>query len=184
MILEKLKILIVEDDFIDYQLITHQIVKVLKSPSIAHATNFLEFTNELKAKTPDIIISDYNLTGCSGMDILNYAMEKFPTKYFIFLTGTINDEEIAANTILNGASGYILKKNMPQLSEKLKPHFEKVCERKKELKRNFKSKIDLESVQNFIDAARSNNQMHIESYQEIKNAILKYKTKNHDSKLS
>ena len=58
-------------------------------------------------RKPDIIISDYQLPSYTGMDVLEYAQKKSPMTAFIF--STIQDEEIAANTILNGASVYILK---------------------------------------------------------------------------
>lgn len=184
MIKDKLKILIVEDDLSDYQLIVHQIRKVLEQPVIEHATTYLEFTTLLNSKLPDIILSDYGLTGFTGMNVLEYTMNNYANKHLVFVTGTVHDEEIAANTILNGASGYILKKHMQILAQKLKPHFETVIRRKKEIRANHTNTADISDIKAYINAALKNNEMHIESYNVIKQALTKYKNENNDSKLS
>lgn len=184
MIKDKLKILIVEDDLSDYQLIVHQINKVLEQPVIEHATTYVDFTTILNNKHPDIILSDYGLTGFTGMDVLEYTMNNYLNKHLVFVTGTVNDEEIAANTILNGASGYILKKHMPILGQKLIPHFEAVIQYKKDIIKTHTSTNEITDMKAYIEAALKNNQMHIDSFNEIKKALTEYQNKKNDVKLS
>ena len=121
--LEGLKILLVEDNGTDVMLITRQIEKIVDNPRIEVATTLEVVEKKLNDFVPNIILSDYNLPTCTGMEVLELSRRISPATTFIFVTGTINDEELAANTILSGASGYILKKHINILGEKLKPFF-------------------------------------------------------------
>lgn len=44
-----------------------------------------------------------------------------PQVPFVFVTGTLNDEEKVAQAVLRGASGYILKDNLKEIEERLNP---------------------------------------------------------------
>ena len=121
--LEGLKILLVEDNGNDVMLITRQIQKIVENPQIEVATTLEMIEKKLANFFPNIILCDYNLPTCTGMEVLELSRRISPATTFIFVTGTINDEELAADTILSGASGYILKKNINLLGEKLKPYF-------------------------------------------------------------
>ena len=112
MIKEPLQILMVEDNPSDSTLIKREISKIAENATISVCNNLRDFKLALSNLKPDLILSDYNLPTCTGLDILELAQEVAPSVTFIFITGTINDEELAADTILNGASGYILKKNI------------------------------------------------------------------------
>jgi len=174
MITETLKIIVVEDNVNDFTLIERQINKVLENSYILHVNSFEKFKASLVDFRPDIIISDYKLGGFTGMDVLDYVHENSPSTCFIFVTGTINNEEIAVNTILNGASGYILKKNISRLNEKLSPIFEKVIENRKAVL----SQSHQEIIRGFIDSANKSNEMHIESYENMRKSLEKFKKEN------
>lgn len=174
MIIDILKILIVEDNISDFMLIEHQINKVLEKPYISHVSSLEKFKASLVNFKPDIIISDYKLSGFTGMDVLEFAQKSTPSTCFIFVTGTINNEEVAANTILNGASGYILKKNMSKLSEKLLPIFEKIIENKKTLL-SPQYQETVEAIKGFIDSASKSNDIHIKNYESMKKSLEKFK---------
>ncbi|RZS99856.1 response regulator [Aquimarina brevivitae] len=120
---ESLKILLVEDNAEDVALVTRQIQKIVDQPKIEIATTLDSIKEVVNSFIPNIILCDYNLPTCSGMEVLELCRNISPATTFIFVTGTINDEELAANTILNGASGYLLKKNINQLHQKLRPYF-------------------------------------------------------------
>ncbi|MBK8635250.1 MAG: response regulator [Saprospiraceae bacterium] len=72
---------------------------------------------------PHIVISDYNLPDCTGLDLLLYTKQHYPSVPFVFITGMLNDEEKTAEVILNGANGYILKQNVSTVGPKI--HFDK-----------------------------------------------------------
>ena len=126
MITIPLRILLVEDNDTDAMLIQRQLKKLVEKPQIKLVEDLESCRRELVSFIPDLVISDYNLPTCTGMDILQLSQEIDPHLPFIFITGTIDDEELAANTILAGASGYILKKNMKQLDQRLRPLLKKV----------------------------------------------------------
>lgn len=73
---------------------------------------------------PEIILADYSLPTITGLEALAIAIAEFPDIPFVFVTGTIG-EEIAAETILSGASGLVLKSNISRLPEVIKRIFEK-----------------------------------------------------------
>jgi diguanylate cyclase (GGDEF)-like protein/PAS domain S-box-containing protein len=64
---------------------------------------------------PDIILSDYSMPGFSGRAALQVCQEMAPEIPFIFLSGTIG-EELAIESIHEGATDYVLKENMRRLS--------------------------------------------------------------------
>lgn len=122
-------ILLVEDTDSDAALITRQIHKLDKAYKVQVVDNLADLEVAIKTFNPQMIISDYNLPTCSGMEVLEVARSKSPTATFLFVTGTLQDEELAAETILNGADGFILKKHMSVLASKLVPYIDKIKNR-------------------------------------------------------
>lgn len=122
-------ILLVEDKDSDAALITRQIHKLDKAYKVQVVDNLADLEVAIKTFNPQMIISDYNLPTCSGMEVLEVARSKSPTATFLFVTGTLQDEELAAETILNGADGFILKRHMGVLASKLAPHIDKIKNR-------------------------------------------------------
>ena len=81
------------------------------------------YTSELRRHQPDLILADYSLPNFSGLEALIIAQEECPDVPFVFVTGTIG-EEIAAETILSGANGLVLKSNLKKLPEIVLKAFE------------------------------------------------------------
>ena len=73
-----------------------------------------DFIRELEENTPDLILSDYALPGFDGYAALNIAKVKCPDVPFIFVTGTMG-EEVAIETLKNGATDYVLKHRLARL---------------------------------------------------------------------
>ena len=179
MINTSLRILLVEDLETDAALIQRQIKKIVKTPKI-EVTDNLEDCQELLVNfAPDVVLSDYNLPTCTGLDIME-MVKKYDDKIaFIFITGTIQDEELAANTILNGASGYILKKHMNNLAEKLKPLLKKVVINmvaRDELRERIRdNKITVNQIYDYLDKINEDNAEHRENIEKIRNAINQFR---------
>lgn len=74
----------------------------------------LEFVREIEQSRPDLILSDYALPGFDGYAALAIAKRLCPEIPFIFLTGTMG-EEVAIETLKNGATDYVLKHRMARL---------------------------------------------------------------------
>lgn len=179
MIKTPLRILLVEDNEADVGLINRQIEKIVEKPEIEVTDNLDGCRDYLVNFAPDLVLSDYNLPDCTGLDILEMVKDFDPEIPLIFITGTINDEELAANTILSGASGYILKKHMNSLSEKLAPFFKKVVinmvakdELRERIRRN---KITVNQIYEYLDKINADNAEQIDNVEKIRQALGKFK---------
>lgn len=116
---EIFKVFILEDQQLDLELNKRQVRKYRPDVLFAVARNRTEFREKLVDFQPDIVLSDYNLPDMNGLDALLYVREHLDGTPFIFITGVLNDEEKVADTILSGASGYLLKENLKKLPEVL-----------------------------------------------------------------
>ncbi len=109
-----LNILILEDVKSDALLIEYQLKKARFKFKTMLVKTKPDFLNALQTFKPDLILSDYNLPGFSGTEVLEICKEKIPEIPFIFVTGYL-DENIAVNFIHKGAWDYVLKENYVRL---------------------------------------------------------------------
>lgn len=72
------------------------------------------YQSSLEKMNIDIILSDYHLPGYSGSEALLFVKEKFPNIPFVFLSGTMG-EDAAIESLLNGATDYVLKNRLDRL---------------------------------------------------------------------
>lgn len=182
MINTKLRILLVEDEKTDAELITFQLKKIVENFDIKVVDNIEDATQALHNYIPDVVLSDYNLPTCTGLDVLTTTQDIDANIPLIFITGTINDEELAANTILAGASGYILKKHMNILSEKLEPLLKRVIFEmieKEDLREKVrKNKIAVNQIYSYLDHMKYDNEEQRKSIFEIRKKINKIDLNN------
>lgn len=69
--------------------------------------------DDMDTYRPDVVLMDINMPNVNGMEGLRLIKQKFP--YIRVLMQTVfDDSEKVFNSIRNGASGYILKKDPPQ----------------------------------------------------------------------
>ncbi|NME70759.1 response regulator [Flammeovirga aprica] len=141
-----LKILIVEDNIADAELISYHIRKIISKPSIQISTLYDETINVIEMFRPDIILSDYQLNSFNGLDVLQYVSQSLLPIPIIFITGTVNNTELAPYTIIEEGNGIILKEDMSNLQKKLYPFFQHTSN----LNLIKKNKIETEHAE-FID---------------------------------
>lgn len=175
MIKVPLRILLVEDNAADVVITKRSIKKIVENPHIEVVEDLSSCRDKLINFIPDVVISDYNLPTCTGLDVLQLVQQKDPNLPLIFLTGTVHDEELAANTILSGASGFILKKHMNRLDEKLKPLLKQVVFRMSEKRdvreRLRQNKISINQIQDYLDNLKADNKEQRENISKIKKTI-------------
>lgn len=179
MITIPLRILLVEDNEADVMITRRCIKKLVQAPVIEVVEDLSSARHQLINFVPDLVISDYNLPTCTGLDVLELVKKKDPALPLIFLTGTVHDEELAADTILAGASGYILKKHMNNLEEKLKPLLKKVVfnmvSRDEVRERLRKNKIAINQIYDYLDSLKADNQEQKQNLGKIKETIRIFK---------
>ncbi len=73
-----------------------------------------EFTRALD-RPWDVVLSDYNLPGYSGLEALTQVRERGLALPFILVSGQIG-EDTAVEAMRNGASDYLLKNNLARLA--------------------------------------------------------------------
>lgn len=134
----KLRILMLEDNEFDVELIKEELISNRIDFISEHVYTKTDFTRALKDFSPDIILSDYNLPQFTGLDALEIAIELATNIPFILVTGHLS-EELAADAIKSGTWDYVLKTNLLRLG----PAIENALKLKKEKDYNEKNKKDL-----------------------------------------
>ena len=103
-----------EDSPIDSELAKHTLRRGGLLFSSIRVEDEKSFTQEIVERPPDLILSDYALPGFDGYAALEIAKRLCPETPFIFLTGTMG-EEVAIETLKNGATDYVLKHRLMRL---------------------------------------------------------------------
>lgn len=109
-----LKILILEDNELDFELVQEELRSCGFDFSAKNVLTRADFSLALKEFNPDIIISDYNLPQFTGIEALEIAKNLALNIPFILVTGHLS-EELAADSIKRGAWDYVLKTNLLRL---------------------------------------------------------------------
>lgn len=141
----KLKVLIVEDNEFDLELIIRELKKSNFDFEYINVFRFEDVKKQISENLPDIIFSDYNLQSFNGIDVLNYRNLHAPFTPFIKITGTL-DEEKAVEIIKSGADDYILKENISRLGPAVLSAMEKMNLNKQ---KNYAEKKLKESEEKF-----------------------------------
>ncbi len=100
------RILIVDDD----QEILHLMGEYLESVGLEHdlAVSAEQARNRLKRFGYDLVVSDFNMPGESGLDLLRYVSLMYPETPFVLMTGC-DDLRIKRESIRMGVHAYIQK---------------------------------------------------------------------------
>lgn len=179
MITTPLRILLIENNEGDVLIIDRTIRKIVANPAIKVVDNLEDCRNKMINFVPDVVISDYDLPNCNGLEVLELVQKFDKSLPFIFLTGSVNDDELAANTILSGAWGYILKKHMDTLEERLRPLLKKVVfnmnshhEVRERLRKN---KMAINQIYHYLEGMRADNKEQKEDIGKIKDSLQRFK---------
>lgn len=152
---ESVRVMILEDQPLDQELVKRTVKKAFSDAIFILAQSRKEFLEKLGWGAPDVILSDYHLPGYNGLEALLYAKEHIPHVPFLFITGVLNDEEKAAEVILRGAAGYVLKENLSALPALLENVLEKNkalrAQKEAQHKMENKKKILLQKLQALLE---------------------------------
>jgi signal transduction histidine kinase len=109
----RLAILHVEDSELDHELIAAHLRRGGLRFALHRVETELQFSRSL-AEPWDLILSDYNLPGFSGLRALEMLRQAQLDTPFILLSGEIG-EDAAVGAMRTGASDYLLKSNIARL---------------------------------------------------------------------
>lgn len=110
----KLRVLLIEDDNADAELIMHELEASSIAFSIARVQTEDEFREELAKELPDVILSDHGLPSFSGFRALGLTRAEYPQLPFIFVSGS-NDQGMVAQMHEEGATDYVFKRDIGDL---------------------------------------------------------------------
>jgi signal transduction histidine kinase len=137
-----IRILALEDNDFDFELVERK----LKSFNLPHTLRRVfteaDFSNSLVDYSPDLVISDFSIPSFSGLEALRIVKNGYSHIPFIFVSGTIG-EELAVETLREGAIDYVLKDNLDKLEHSIKRALEEIKERerRKQAEKQLQSKI-------------------------------------------
>lgn len=129
---KKLKILCLDDVFEDAEIIREHLDAEGLNLSFDYVSDENDYTEKLKSERYDLILSDYNLPGFSGIAALMIAKKTCPDTPFICISGTIG-EDLAVELMHIGASDYILKDKLNKLNISIQRSLKEAYERKSRL---------------------------------------------------
>lgn len=105
---DKIRILHIDDNQMDRELVYDALAGEGNTFSVTGVSSWDEFIQRLKAEPFDVVLTDFNIAGIQGLDVLEHVRRHHPNIPVIILTGT-GTEEIAARSIKDGAADYVLK---------------------------------------------------------------------------
>jgi CheY-like chemotaxis protein len=136
-----LRILLLEDDAFDADLIVHELEASGFPFELERILTEAELRHELEKQSPDLILSDHGLPSFDGFTALDIVRELRPDLPFIFVSGS-NDQGMVARMYEQGATDYVFKRDLGDLKMAVasaldlppKPREEKVFMPQPELK--------------------------------------------------
>ena len=118
MITDSFKVLIIEDNQSDIDLLQRE----LKKNGLRFTSEIVQtresYENALDNFIPDIILSDYSLPRFDGITAFNIKQHKSPDTPFIIVSGTIGEER-SVELIRDGVTDYALKDKLFSLTPKI-----------------------------------------------------------------
>jgi DNA-binding response OmpR family regulator len=104
-----IKVLLIEDNIGDYQLILRMLDKSENTEfELTHVSRLSAGLKLLQNDIFDIILLDLGLPDCQGLESFQVTLKKHPSIPIIILTGLAN-EETGINAIKYGAQDYLVK---------------------------------------------------------------------------
>jgi two-component system cell cycle sensor histidine kinase/response regulator CckA len=105
---EPIRILYVDDYPLDRQLVHDALEKEHGRFRVTEAASRQEFEARLAEGDYDIVLSDFNILGIEGLEIIDAVREKDPSVPVLIVTGT-GSEAVAAEAMRRGAADYVIK---------------------------------------------------------------------------
>jgi len=102
------RILYVDDSVLDRELVRDAFEQEGGRFAITEASSWSEFNACLAEGPYDVVLTDFNIRGVEGIQILDQVKSKMPDVPVVIITGT-GSEQVAAETMRRGAADYVIK---------------------------------------------------------------------------
>lgn len=109
-----MNVLHLEDNLADATLVADLLKEEWPDCEVTWVRDLPEFERDLRAIPYDVILSDFSMGSCDGLEALAVAQRDRPEIPFIFLSGTIGESR-AIEAVRAGARDYVLKDNLRRL---------------------------------------------------------------------
>jgi signal transduction histidine kinase len=109
-----LRVLHIEDSELDHELVVAHLQRGGLNAQAHRVESEAQFRASLSGGEWDVILSDFNLPGFSGLIALDILKQSGRLLPFILVSGEIG-EDTAVEAMRNGASDYLLKNNLARL---------------------------------------------------------------------
>jgi two-component system sensor histidine kinase UhpB len=110
-----IRILLLEDNPSDSDLIKYELRKNKLKFSIIETKNKSEFIKAIENNLPDLVLSDFNLPDIDGEEALRILRDKDNDIPFILVSANIGEEK-AVELMRNGANDFVMKDKLARLS--------------------------------------------------------------------
>jgi len=149
----KLKILNVEDNPLDSELIIRALERGKLAAEIIRVETPESFQEKLRDLVPDLILADYSLPRFSGPAALQFARQHSPDLPFIFVTGSLG-EELAIETLKQGATDYVMKERLDRLVPAIERALQEAGERRARREAEQALRLSEELYRRLVEKAR------------------------------
>ncbi|MCD6048846.1 MAG: multi-sensor hybrid histidine kinase [Verrucomicrobia bacterium] len=149
----RLKILNVEDNPLDSELIVRALERGHLAAEIVRVETPETFAQKLKELVPDLVLADYALPRFSGPAALQAARAHSPDLPFIFVTGSLG-EELAIETLKQGATDYVMKERLDRLVPAIQRAMLESSERKARREAELALRLSEELYRRLVENAR------------------------------
>jgi len=105
---ELIRVLYVEDNALDRDLVRDALERESSGFLVETASTRPEFEQRLASGSYDVVLTDFNILGFDGLEVLEAARARNASLPVVILTGT-GTEEIAVEALHKGADDYVIK---------------------------------------------------------------------------
>ena len=105
---EEIRVLYIDDNAHDRALVRDALEREHGGFVVTEAASRAEFEKLFETGTYEIVLSDFDILGFRGMQVLDAVRSKHPTVPVVIVTGT-GSEEIAVAAMARGAADYVIK---------------------------------------------------------------------------
>ncbi len=137
-----LRVLHLEDDARDAELVRHALATAEYSPQITTCNDRPGFEQELLTGEFDVVFCDYSVPRCDPLAVIAFARANRPSTPLIVISGELGDER-AVDCLRSGATDYVLKDNLQRLSAVVARALKEATERTAHPQRDWTAALDV-----------------------------------------